>query len=115
MRFNVTDLILEAHATATEKGFWDQDRNFGELLMLVVTELGEAMEDYRKGNGPSETWFEPGSDGRDKPCGIPSELADVVIRIADICGAHQIDLQAAIMEKLAYNRTRPYRHGNLKA
>ena len=39
------------------------------------------------------------------------ELADAVIRIAHLCGAVDIDLEARIVEKLAYNATRPYKHG----
>lgn len=50
-----------------------------------------------------------------KPEGVPSELADIVIRVADICGYYGIDLDAAITQKMAYNRTRPYRHGGKRA
>jgi hypothetical protein len=46
-----------------------------------------------------------------KPEGIPSELADVVIRICHYCGVNGINLAAAIREKTAYNCTRPYKHG----
>jgi len=47
-----------------------------------------------------------------KPEGIPSELADIIIRIGDFCGYYGIDLDAAIREKLEYNKSRSYRHGN---
>lgn len=46
-----------------------------------------------------------------KPVGVPSELADAVIRIADLCGLYGIDLEKAVKEKLSFNRTRPFRHG----
>lgn len=39
----------EIHKTNVEKGFWPENRNKGEQLMLVVSELGEAMEAHRKG------------------------------------------------------------------
>ncbi len=39
------------------------------------------------------------------------ELADAVIRIADLCGHLGIDLEAAIDLKMAYNETRPFKHG----
>lgn len=39
------------------------------------------------------------------------ELADAVIRIADLCGHLGIDLDAVIAEKMAYNDGRPYKHG----
>ncbi len=51
-------------------------------------------------------------DAGAKPEGIPSELADVVIRVAHYAGANGIDLSAAIEEKAAYNATRPFKHGN---
>lgn len=46
-----------------------------------------------------------------KPEGLVVELADAVIRIADLCGAFGLDLAAAIEIKHAYNETRPHRHG----
>jgi NTP pyrophosphatase (non-canonical NTP hydrolase) len=47
-----------------------------------------------------------------KPEGIPSELADAIIRILDIAAFHGIDIAHAVADKMAYNETRPYRHGN---
>ena len=46
-----------------------------------------------------------------KPEGVPSELADIVIRALDFADLHDIDLGAAIEGKLAYNVTRGHRHG----
>lgn len=46
-----------------------------------------------------------------KPAGIPSEFADVIIRVLDACAAYGIDIDKAIAEKMAYNKTRPYKHG----
>ena len=46
-----------------------------------------------------------------KPEGVAVELADAVIRIADLCGYLGIDLDAVIEEKMAYNAGRPYKHG----
>lgn len=50
-----------------------------------------------------------------KPEGFVVELADVVIRIADLCGALGLDLAEAIEIKHAYNATRAYRHGGKRA
>lgn len=43
--------------------------------------------------------------------GIPYELADTIIRIFDICGHYEIDIEKAIQEKMAYNKERAYKHG----
>jgi NTP pyrophosphatase (non-canonical NTP hydrolase) len=53
----------------------------------------------------------PNMVGHLKPEGIPSELADVIIRVLDMCGALGIDIAAALADKMAFNETRPYRHG----
>ena len=70
------------------------------------TELSEAYEEYRHGKGYNETYYENDT----KPCGIPSEFADVIIRICDFCGAYNIDLEKIIEEKMEYNKNREYKH-----
>lgn len=121
----INDLVKAAHDNAVSKGWWDEDRSFGEIIALIHSEASEALEDYRNGKKPSQVWYErkdedgsiwstadPGTTFKDwKPCGIPSELADIVIRVFDACGRYGIDLERAITEKMAYNATRPQRHG----
>lgn len=118
----INELVQEAHANAVAKGWWEEERTFGELIALCHSELSEALEDFRAGRKPDQMWYElKGAIGalsaneqvtpEWKPCGIPSELADVVIRIFDMCGRYGIDLEMAIEEKMAYNATRPIRHG----
>lgn len=46
-----------------------------------------------------------------KPEGVASELADVIIRVLDACGAWGIDIEKTIQEKVEYNATRPHKHG----
>lgn len=46
-----------------------------------------------------------------KPEGIPSEMADILIRLLDTAGRYGVNLDSAVREKLAYNRTRGHRHG----
>jgi NTP pyrophosphatase (non-canonical NTP hydrolase) len=112
---SINQLVQEAHTNAINKGWWEEDRSFGELIALMHSELSEALEDYRNGYAPSQMYYEPTHHGTEfKPCGIPSELADVVIRIFDACGRYNINLQEAIEEKMAYNATRPIRHGGKK-
>jgi len=46
-----------------------------------------------------------------KPCGVPSEMADELIRVLHFCGKHHIDIERVFREKMAYNETRPIKHG----
>lgn len=96
------------HKIAEDKGWWEPDKapSFPEQMMLVVTEVAEAVEEFRQGQVPEGIYFVDG-----KPEGIPSELADVIIRILDTCEAYGIDIDSAIALKMKYNEGRTYRHG----
>ena len=91
----ISDLQKIAHQDAKEKGFWDKERNDGELIALMHSELSEALEGLRA----------------DSISNVAEELADCMIRIADFAEARSISLTVAIHEKLAFNKTRPYKHG----
>lgn len=103
----IKELQKEIHQNAIEHGWWEEDRTFGELIALCHSELSEALEEARKGDDFDYTYY--GDDC--KPEGIPSELADVVIRVMDMCEHYGVDLEAAILEKHEYNKTRSYKHG----
>ena len=109
----ISELVEVSHETAVEKGWHDSTREAPELLCLIHSEVSEVLEEYRNGRGYTEVYYNESKP--DKPEGIPIELADIVIRIADMCGAYEIDLDAALRTKLAYNQSRPYRHGGKKA
>lgn len=49
-----------------------------------------------------------------KPEGVGSELADVIIRVLDACGAWEIDIEKAVRDKIRYNATREYKHGRAR-
>lgn len=73
------------------------DRNFGELLMLVVSEVAEAMEGHRK---------DLMDDKLPHRKMVEVELAGALIRIFDIAGNYGLDLEGAVREKMTYNKTR---------
>lgn len=108
----ISELQKEVHENAKAHGWWNGERNFGELLMLVVSEASEALEEYRNGHEVNETYYSKDKQGNDKMEGVPSELADIVIRVMDLCGKYNIDLEKVISEKHQYNKSRPFKHGN---
>lgn len=98
-------LIERCHFTAIEKGWWDDlERNNGELIALMHSELSEALEGLRK---PQQ------SDHIPKFTLVEEEMADLLIRVFDFAGARELRLAEALTAKMAYNKTRPYRHGKL--
>lgn len=91
---------------ANEKGWWKGERNEGETLMLIVTELAEACEWLRHGNGQSNhipTFL-----------GVEEELADVIIRIMDYSKAKGYRVAGAIIEKIKFNADREKMNGGKK-
>jgi NTP pyrophosphatase (non-canonical NTP hydrolase) len=103
-------LAKEVHALAREKGWHEKEHTFGELIALCHSELSEALECYRTGASPKSWNMDFEKEG--KPEGIPSELADVIIRVLDICGYYNINIGTMVYAKHKFNQTRPWRHGN---
>lgn len=114
---------------AHEHGWWDidgGDRNMGEMIALMHSELSEGLEAWRDGEpdlhykypnyAPARYETQPEINGElGKPCGLASEFADTIIRILDTCHTLQIPITDALIQKHKYNQTRPYRHGGKKA
>lgn len=109
MMMTIKELIIRAHQTATEKGFWEQIYSPLHYHALIISEIAEATEEARLGTQPAYI-----DHNGNKPCGELIELADAMIRIADYCGKQGWDLERALDEKMKYNETRSYRHGNKK-
>jgi len=115
----INNLVKDAHEAAVDKGFYKADRNIGELLMLVVSELGEALEAHRCGRMCGDDiqlfYHAFNTDNKDYENNIrgtfEEEIADTFIRLADLCGYLNIDIEKHIKAKMAYNKTRPEKHG----
>ena len=86
-------------------------RTVPEKLMLIACEAAEAMEEYRIMRFPSDLSLLPDLLPKQKPEGMASELADIIIRVCDLAEFLGIDIEAAVIQKQTYNETRPYRHG----
>ncbi len=128
---DLNQLRDEVHALAVSKG-WHENRDItdpnvlGAMLALIHSEVSEALEAIRRIKSPSRFLYEDQvsgqtlsereredgqPDSRYKPHGVPSEMADVIIRVLDMCGAMGIDIDRAVTEKHAFNKTRSHRHG----
>lgn len=110
----INKLCEKAHKNAVEHGFWEDIEDLKWLkiafknpacnfdtntistrLMLIVGELAESQEGLRHNDRLN----------------FKEELADVAIRLFDLCGGLDIDLEAEISKKMITNSSRPYKHG----
>lgn len=112
------EMAAEVAEVNHQKGWYDQDRSFGDLIALLHSECSEMLEAYRDWGTEDSTKVECKqvnhifvSTHICKPQGVPSEAADVLIRLLDMCSRYDIDLEFEYERKFAYNKTRPYRHG----
>ncbi len=111
---NINKLCKEAHDNAKNKGFYEDieliksiyavdskeykmflNNALATRLMLINCEVAEAVEGLRKGD--LENFRE--------------ELADIFIRLGDLCGSLNINIEEEIIKKMKKNKERPYRHG----
>ncbi len=100
----IKELCQQAYDNSCQKGFWDRERNIldpdmaiaykMQRIMLIITELSEAVEGLRKNDIEN---FE-------------EEIADVFIRLGDLCGGYNIDIEKAIKAKIEKNKNRNKMH-----
>jgi NTP pyrophosphatase (non-canonical NTP hydrolase) len=96
------ELEAEVHAIAVEKGWWDAERNNGEMIALMHSELSETLEALRQPHMSEKIPLYHA---------VEEELADVIIRIMDFAYQRNYNVPSAILAKIEYNKTRPVKHG----
>lgn len=122
---SLASLKRQVHEIACEKGWWGDKHPWtpeqlhdakvpwvASQLMNIVSELAEAHAELARGN--LEVRYEPNPykvGGPPKPEGFPVELADALSRMLDLCEGLGVDVEAVLLEKMAFNRTRPHLHG----
>ena len=170
---DIRELCKEAHENAVRHGFWDEEHDIRHYLMLVITELAEAVQAYRKNRFADLCEYNEmvGVRGCSEDTAFlvcikdtfEDEMADACIRLMDLTGrfdvelptdikiirtegeditvtlfkaiffmqnamyrdagelvmyfirlseAIGIDIEWHIRQKMAYNKSRPYLHGN---
>ena len=118
---NLNKIAKEIHEANVKKGFYDKVPEIGTILMLVTSELAEALESDRKERfaklslfqqliDSGEYTFQNAFEGTIKDT-FEDEIADAMIRLFDLSGHLGIDIDKHIELKLKYNSTRPPKHG----
>lgn len=108
----INELSRKAHANARAHGFWDdwdqidslpagfdkdrwRDSAISTRLLLIISEVTEALEALRRGDRPA----------------FREEISDTFIRLGDLCGGLGIDAELGILGKMRINEGRPHKHG----
>jgi len=133
----INELATDIHLNNKAKGFYDKEKNLGEMLCLVHSEVSEALECDRKSKYSSgllsrerdtlegeeritlyevleyrledEKFFDVFE--RTVKDSFEDELADIIIRVMDLAHYKGIDLEKHILLKMRYNSLRPRKHG----
>ena len=138
-KMNLKELVKDCHEAADKNGFWadrkalpkavpEELKQFAnglirsQLLLLVSSEVSEAMEADRKDkfvdkDAATQTWLITNKDQfkamfeKSVKGTFEDEISDVFIRLFDLCGGLGIDIEQHINMKMRYNATRAKKHG----
>lgn len=120
---DLSQIMQIANDNARQKGFWNQGIDIPKKLMLIVSEISEAMEsdridsqanwnDYHESIRSSSTFKKAFEDNIKDTFG--DELADALIRICDLAMQLDIPLNKHVEFKMQYNSQRSFMHGGKK-
>ena len=124
----INKISKEIHENAKSKGFFDTEKNIGEMLCLIHSEVSEALEADRKNHYAVKSWNIENIDlnDLDSPSkkqyfkrefevaiknSFEDELADIMIRVMDLAAFKGINLEQHIHWKMKYNSLREHKHG----
>lgn len=105
----IEDMAAFCHQQAMAMGFLDRERTLGDMLTLINTEMSELFEAHRHNTLDHPSEHIPAFTQAEE------EWVDVLVRVfchATEHGVRPERLGSAFVEKLEFNRTRGYRHGN---
>ncbi len=110
-------LCKKCYENSKAHGFWDgpDNDNIPTKLALIHSEVSEMLEAFRKGNPPCEKEVNiiESADVR-RITSMEEEVADILIRLCDLCGKLDIDLGRVTLAKMNYNEKRTFKHGGKK-
>lgn len=128
MEVKLNDACKEQAQMMKDKGF--EPASIPTQLMLIVSELSEALEADRKGMKADMKNFEKNIDGHgEDSCStvkdvlfytvfknyikdsFEDEIADAFLRLMTLCGIMGIDIEKHIKMKAKYNSLRPHKFG----
>ncbi|WMJ88073.1 hypothetical protein [Anaerocolumna sp. MB42-C2] len=96
---NIKDYVNEIGEQFIGLGYFDgRERDFFEMIALCHKDLSQTLEEFYNGYHPCYTYYREDSE----PKGIPAELANVIIRIFEICYQYDIDIETLLLEKFEY-------------
>lgn len=132
MKKSLNKLRDEAYQNALHKGFYDKESETASKLALIHSEVSEALEADRKGKYcliadiddvektlqkdyivEDDLIFKMIYEDEIKGT-FEEEMADIIIRVLDLCGNKKIDIEGHVFAKMKYNSMRPHMHGGKK-
>ena len=116
---NLTELSKQIRFDNASQGFDPTEGGIDRYLLLAISEICEAQEELRDGRGVNEVYYQLTGNPNEvdveypkKPCGFPVEIADAIIRLLDICGKFDVEVNIEVLttekSKIRINRIDTY-------